>query len=276
MYRFRKIIGKCCSIFPKNKLFYPFYLATQLDIRTLDYKSRFVSDALDGFSVCYASDIHYNRHFGKERLISLIEKINALHPDMVLLGGDYGDDVKSGSAFFEEIPSIHAKHGVFAAIGNHDLIGTKQDITQMLKQAEKRGIRFLINEKTRVGSLPLIISASDDSKYGKPDLQLLAPLGQSEDFLLYFPHSPDIMPHILKKGTERLFDLALCGHTHAGQIRIFGKTLKSSSKYGDRYRYSWKREENHDIFISSGIGTSIIPARLGTRPELYLFTLKKA
>ena len=70
------------------------------------------------------------------------------------------------------------------------------------------------------------------------------------------------------------FQLALCGHTHGGQVVLFNRALKSPSDYGEKYRTGWKKENGVDIMISNGVGTSFLPVRLGARPQIHLITLK--
>jgi len=85
------------------------------------------------------------------------------------------------------------------------------------------------------------------------------------------PHSPDLVPEAKQAGLR--FDLALCGHTHGGQIALRGRSLYPSSRYGDRYRMGWVNENDSDIFITCGVGTSVLPMRVGTMPEIHRFNL---
>ncbi|HUM61301.1 MAG TPA: metallophosphoesterase, partial [Clostridia bacterium] len=66
----------------------------------------------------------------------------------------------------------------------------------------------------------------------------------------------------------------ICGHTHGGQIVFFGRSLHSSSEYGDRYRSGWYREQGADILVSEGVGTSILPMRVGTRSQIHRLILR--
>lgn len=271
-----KAISRFFSYFPKCKLCYPFYLASRLYFKKEDFVCDALPDELNNFKICYASDIHFGSMLRKDRALKLVEHINELKADLVLLGGDFGEDAEEGARFFNVIPTIRAKHGVFACIGNHDLIGDKSYIKILIEEASQKNIRFIVNEKIKLEGLPLFLSSCDDIKKGKPKFDYLKE--ENEGFHIFFPHSPDVFPEILNKAfnseNKKLFDLSIAGHTHAGQVRLFNKTLHSSSKYGDRYRYGWLNEMGHSIFVSSGVGTSLLPIRLGTRPEYYLITLK--
>jgi predicted MPP superfamily phosphohydrolase len=67
--------------------------------------------------------------------------------------------------------------------------------------------------------------------------------------------------------------LTLSGHTHGGQVRLFGWSPVVPSRYGNRYAYGPVREGVRDIVISGGIGCSILPVRFGVTPEITLIEL---
>ena len=86
--------------------------------------------------------------------------------------------------------------------------------------------------------------------------------------------SPDILPEAEKQAGFR-FDLALCGHTHGGQLVVFGRSLHSSSAYGDTYARGWMDAHGGKLLVTHGVGTSLLPMRLGVRPQIHRITLKR-
>ena len=88
--------------------------------------------------------------------------------------------------------------------------------------------------------------------------------------LIALTHNPDIFPRLPQR-----VPLLLAGHTHGGQVRfpLIG-TVVESSRYGDRYVRGHVIENNHHLFVTTGIGTSIMPVRFGVTPEIVLLTLK--
>lgn len=271
-------IGRMLTYIPTGKLFYPFYLARQLYYTQEEYASRSLPPEWDGFTIAYASDIHLGPMFKKNRAIDIAEKINALNADIILLGGDYGETTQTSIDFFHVIPELKAKHGVLAAIGNHDLHGTDAEIEELRRVMASKHITLLRNEcyVLKGKEADIRFCSTDDTRLGLPDPGILH--AKKDDvrqaFTVFFPHSPDILPDLLSDARKH-FDVAICGHTHGGQIALFGHSLHSSSKYGDRYRSGWKRENNHDIFISNGVGTSLMPIRLGAPPQYHKITLKR-
>ncbi|CUH81466.1 phosphodiesterase YaeI [Tritonibacter multivorans] len=78
-------------------------------------------------------------------------------------------------------------------------------------------------------------------------------------------HEPDVFPTV----PDRV-DLTLSGHTHGGQIRLFGWSPRVPSRFGNRYAYGHVREGGRDLVVSGGIGCSILPVRFGVVPEITL------
>jgi predicted MPP superfamily phosphohydrolase len=88
--------------------------------------------------------------------------------------------------------------------------------------------------------------------------------------LIALTHNPDIFPQVPSR-----VNLLLAGHTHGGQVRfpLIGSVVESS-KYGERYEAGHVVENGHDLFVTTGIGTSIQPVRFGVPPEIVLLVLK--
>lgn len=259
------------------KALYPFWLSAQLDTAEEEAVFPNLPGGLDGLTIAYASDIHYGAFFGRERAADLAERLNALNADLILLGGDYGETAATGAAFFGVIPPLEARLGVYGAMGNHDLIGSGREIAQLEEAAAKSGVRLLRNGAAviRQGGDSLLLCATDDILKGRPDLGPLLPAMQASPFTIFAPHSPDILPQAEKTAGFR-FDLALCGHTHGGQIVLFGHSLHSSSRYGDTYARGWMDVQGGRLMVSCGVGTSLMPIRLGVRPQIHKITLRKA
>ena len=81
-------------------------------------------------------------------------------------------------------------------------------------------------------------------------------------------HEPDIFPKVPARVA-----LTLSGHTHGGQVRLFGYSPVTASRFGNRYAYGHVREDGRDLVVSGGLGTSIFPVRFGVRPEIVLIAL---
>ena len=261
---------------PKNKKWlYPFYLAGQLDLTEEEYFSASLPEAFDGLKVAFASDIHFGPLFHREEADRLIDRLLSFKSDLILLGGDYGNKLSNSTAFFEYIPAFSPMTPVLAVLGNHDYGKPGESLEPLFDAMRKKNVIPLVNKAHFIirENSQLAILGPDDIKCGNPDLKSLKIAAQAADFSIFLPHSPDIIPLAQEAGLD--YHLAVCGHTHGGQIVLFGRSLHSSSSYRDRFRTGWVKENGRDILVSNGVGTSILPMRLGTRPQIHKITLRR-
>ncbi len=260
---------------PRDKpLLYPFYLAGRVNVRKEEVPLNRLPLPFDGLTISYASDIHFGDYLTGEQAVRLFHQLLSFGSDLIILGGDYGQNDKQSLQFFREIPSFPSSVPVLAVLGNHDY-GHKADRMSVLLDAMKeRNVIPLVNGVWMMdkGDKILAVCAPDDIKCGAPDFRPLTEEARRADFVIFSPHSPDLIPEAYAEGFP--FHLALCGHTHGGQIALFGRSLLASSRYGNRYRAGWYHENGAVIHVSSGVGTSILPVRLGTRAEIHQFTLR--
>ena len=99
--------------------------------------------------------------------------------------------------------------------------------------------------------------------------ELLSKVAEDKPIIL-LAHEPDIMPQV----PDRV-SLVLSGHTHGGQVRLFGWSPVVPSRFGNRYAYGHIREQC-DLIVSGGLGCSIVPVRFGVLPEIVLVSITGA
>ena len=270
-------IGRLLAKLPASSpLLYPLYLAAQLDTVEETYASSALPPEFDGLRVAFLSDIHYGFLFKEERVRRLVERVNALRADVVLLGGDYGEHSDGALTFFQLKPGFHANIAVLATFGNHDRTHPDSNVPKIQAAMRADGIVPLLNEVyflARAGK-KLAFASTDDWINGTPAVKHVARLCRDADFTVYFPHNPDTLPATYTLRGGPFYQLALCGHTHGGQITVAGYTIKYSSEYRRRFLTGWRRENGVDIMVSNGVGTTSLPLRLGAKPQLHLITLK--
>lgn len=273
MSRLLRFTGKI----PNNsKILYPFWLAARLDTVEENLYFDKLPEYLDGLVIAFASDPHYGAFLSRERVIDLSRRLDKMQADIVILTGDYGQDAKTAADFFDILPKVKARYAVFASLGNHDHMGSRAEIANLASIIEKSGIRLLANtaEILQINGSSLCICATDDILEAKPDFAPLKDAAAQSDFTIFAPHSPDIIPQALTE-PGFCFDLALCGHTHGGQLVMFGRSLLSSSRFGDKYRTGLIDLLGKQLLVSNGVGTSLLPIRVGTRPQIHRVTLHK-
>lgn len=230
-------------------------------------------------------------HMPLSRWGRIIDAANELEADMILLLGDYvaGHFFRTGTVLVadmaREAKRLRAPLGVHAIIGNHDwwddLTAQKAGVGPTLAQMalEDNNIPVLVNQASRLmkDSLPFWLSATDSIvavKKGRGRFasraDLKAALSQISDDapVIHLAHEPDLFTKI----PDRV-SLTLSGHTHGGQVRLFGWSPVVPSAYRNRFAYGHVIEDNRHLIVSGGLGCSIMPVRFGVPPEITLIDL---
>lgn len=235
-------------------------------------------DGIRELRIVYVSDVHAGPFLGESRVRDLINRINGLNADIVLLGGDYAQDSASAIEFFRTLPSIYSRYGVYAVVGNHDRTQPESNLMQLRTAMHNAGVTPLINSVTRVrvGSGTIWLAGVDDVNCGHPQLTQIASQVHKEDFVVFLCHSPAIIPQALEaldaSGQHSWFDLGLFGHTHGGQVNLFGQLVRDES-VPEAYFSGWTRVNRTALLTSRGYGSSVLPIRLFCRPQIHLITV---
>ena len=270
-------LGRLLAMVPVTcVLLYPFYLAGQLDtVENVRFFAQLPA-AFDGLRIVYLSDIHFGTYFKEARVRALVERVNALEPDLIILGGDYAEDSDTAIDFFALRPEFRAKYAVIGVLGNHDRTPPESNLPLLEAEMRAANVTPLINQTLTLekDGFRLALAGIDDYYNGHPDLDAVAADCRSADFAIFLPHTPDVMPLVSAMPGGPFCQMALCGHTHGGQIALFGHAIKSSSDYGDRYLSGWYQESGVEMMVSNGVGTSFLPLRMGARPQIHLITLR--
>jgi len=232
--------------------------------------------ALHGLRVAALADLHAGGwHMSAARLDQIVARTNAEHPDLVLLLGDFVSSATLGGRVEAEtigrsLAALHAPLGVFAVLGNHDWWFDGERVRRTLESA---GIPVLDDRAialARGGTRFFVAGIAD---YLTRDADPLRPLRRSavpaDAPLLFITHNPDVFPAVPPQAA-----LTLAGHTHGGQLRLplFGAPVVPS-RFGQRYAAGHVVEGGRHLFVTTGLGTSILPLRLGVPPEIALLTL---
>lgn len=260
-------------------LAYPFAEPFMLETESISLTSADLPPDVGQLRLVYLTDIHAGPFFSQDRVDDLISAVNRLNADIVLLGGDYANDSDGAIAFFKSLPHINSRYGVYAVPGNHDRTVPESNLSLLKAAMVSAGVTPLVNDVAgvRIGASTIYLAGIDDVDNGWPDLAAVASRVRQEDYVIFLSHSPEIVPEAHKaqdaSGRHMWFDLGLFGHTHGGQIAFVGDLL-NISHVNNRYQKGWLVENRANLLISRGIGTSVLPIRLGNRPQLHLITVK--
>lgn len=275
-------------------LLYAYFIEpTRLVVNERIVKVKRLDPAFNGLRIAMISDIHGGSNgVTDEKLRRIVEMANAADPDITVLLGDYVSQTGGGPISNRElkmpmrqiadgIAGLKAKLGVFAVLGNHD--GWYDD-ESTAAELTRVGYRVLQNEVVTVqfnGKPIRLLGLKDHLKldngwYNTVPMarKLISESGTGDVIVL--EHSPDTLRTIsgaLSIGPE--FKLFLAGHTHGGQVwfPIVGAPIVPSS-FGQRYAAGHVRDNDVDMFVTTGIGTSVLPIRFLVPPEIAVITLQ--
>lgn len=222
---------------------------------------------LEGFTIVQLSDLHLGDLTSSKQLRRIVERVNALKPDLICVTGDALDgDISHDGVYGEILGSLRARHGVAAVTGNHEFYA---GIEKFLKLARLCRWRVLRNQSWIIDGKIAVVGLEEDSakRFKLPGPDLKAALrnvpAALPKVLLY--HQPTGFAEAARQG----IGLQLSGHTHAGQIPPTDFLVWLIFKYpAGLYRSG----QSH-IYTSSGTGTWGPPMRFLSRSEIVKLTL---
>jgi len=227
---------------------------------------------LDGFTIAQLSDLHLDLVHGKNWLASVVERTNALEPDLIAITGDLAEgSVTQFAGEVEPLRDLSAPHGIFFVTGNHEYF---HDLPGWLGLLSGFGVRVLRNERVFIGggNGGFDLAGVDDHDGGRiapghgPDLPKALQDRDASHPVVLLAHQPRIIDDAVRHGV----DLVLSGHTHGGQIWPFSYLVYLQQPYVK----GLKERDGTKLYLSSGTGFWGPPMRLGTTAEITLITLR--
>ena len=253
-----------------------FIQRTDFHVREVDIPLAGLPSDLDGLRILQLSDIHLSAFLSEAEFARVVDEALQLHPHLAVVTGDlisgHSDPL---DACIRQLARVKADAGVFGCMGNHERFARAEDYTA--RQSANVGIRFLRGEAQalRFGNATLNLAGQDfqsqreRGRYLRGAERLIVPGATN----LLLQHNPDVFPVAARQG----YNLLLAGHTHGGQVRV--EILDQSinpARFFTPYVYGLYRQGNAAAYVTRGIGTIGIPARIGAPPEISLLRLRKA
>ena len=231
--------------------------------------------AADSIKVAVFSDTHFSEYYTLDNFKNVIAAINNRAPDIILFCGDlidnYGSYMGNPETISGALSELTAPMGKYAVFGNHDYGGGARNAYGEIM--ESGGFVVLRNEFVRFDEMKLNLIGLDDFIFRYGDANLARSGSLSDYFNFLFCHEPDIIDSILDSDV----DFMTAGHTHGGQINIPGYTHIYYPPYGQNYTkgvYRFENDRQTTLYVNSGLGTTKLPFRFMSAPEITFITLQ--
>lgn len=226
--------------------------------------------------IVQVSDLHI-RSFGATEA-RVIDAISAARPDVIVHTGDMLESPRGLAPlaeFLDRCPGVPS----FAIAGNWEY-ASRVPLPTIVRLCERAGIEWLLNRSVVVshGGTAVRLTGLDDLRCGRPDADAALADAESVPNHLVLAHCPASRDRVVLPPRHAV-DFMLSGHTHGGQVAPFGITLVLPKDSGG-YVAGWYGRREHSsrppLYVSRGIGTSVIRVRIGSVPELAVFDWRLA
>ena len=238
-------------------------------IKEYTVESEKIPPCFDGYKVAFISDIHYPSLFGKKRLPKLVRSLKNIAPDILLMGGDYVTDNDSIDALFTALSAAEPSHGTYAVLGNHE----RKNAALIERSMNRYGIELLTDERVQLckDSCAIFLVGVRDGFAVDTIAPRLVNEASDSAFVILLVHTPDYAERSLSTA-----DLVLSGHTHGGQVSLFGLyTPVKNTAYGTRFLRGYNQTAlGTTVITTNGVGTSRKKVRFCVPSEIVVITLR--
>ena len=243
-------------------------------------------EALDGFRIGQITDVHVGEFIDADHVRRAVEAMNAAGCDLQVMTGDLIDDLSQLDATFAALERCDARHGMLAVIGNHEIWRGEREVLEAYERSAARGgVRLLLDGNTVLehdGARLHVVGVDYPMIRGgghrvAPDLRERLMRASAEkaftgvpagETTLCLTHHPDYFPIAAERGAH----LTLAGHTHGGQVALFGMPIFRAAYEFMLGRYRIGRSH---LYVSGGTG-HWFPFRVGVPAEVTVLTLRAA
>ena len=229
-----------------------------------------LSAGLEGISIAQISDLHFRGDSNLNK--SLLKALAAKPPQVLVLSGDIIDNRLRLDGLKEFLAAINRDQtDIFACMGNWEHVAYFTPMS-LAREYVSVGVKLLVGRET-LSRGGLWVAATDDCyiRQGQHE-QLVRSAGFKKGTRLLFTHSPSILDKF--PPGDNVWDLALAGHTHGGQVNL-GPIMFWLPPHSGRFVSGLYQTVSGPAYISRGVGTALLNVRFNCRPELAYFTLTR-
>jgi uncharacterized protein len=255
-----------------EEVFAPSAFSQEPEVTETEIWLRRLPAAFDGLRIVQLTDIHHSVYIPIETVQDVVRTANRLHPDLLALTGDF---VTLSPSYIwpvaRALGKLRARFGVFAVLGNHDFQVDANEVTRALHAQHIRVLRNTHHALRSRGST-VWLAGVDDLWWNADDFDAALASIPAREAKILLCHNPIG----IRQAVEHGVDLVLSGHTHGGQVRLpLVGSVRGRSKLGERFVEGWNRLDGTQIYVSRGIGQSVVPLRVNCPPEITCLTLRR-
>ena len=244
-----------------------------LDIVHHTISGPLIPKGFSGIKIAQFSDTHLGFQFGLKQLEKIIAKMNANRPDIVLFTGDLLDnptDCKQPERISALLAAIQAPLGKFCVYGNHDHGGNGTILYETIMTDANFTVLQNRNAAIHFNGDDIYIAGIDDASLGYPQWEPTFRNVPQHGCCLFLCHAPDLADQALHYPASIQFS----GHSHGGQVKIpfWGPLITPA--YAKKYVEGLYEFPGMKLYVNKGLGTTRLPLRFLSRPELTIFTLR--
>ncbi|MFL5357519.1 metallophosphoesterase [Archangium sp.] len=251
------------------------------EVRQVEVRLRGLPQALDGFRIGQITDIHVGAFIDAEYVRAAVEAMNEAKVDLQVMTGDLIDDLTQLDGTMAALEACRAPHGMLAILGNHEHWRGLPPILEAYAASARRGspVRLLVDEaqvlehagqRVRVVGVDYPMGTRRAMRAKMERMRRSAEVAfqgaSADEVVICLSHHPDFFPFALERGAR----LTLAGHTHGGQVAVFGMPL---FRFAFDYMLGRYRRGDGQLYVSGGTG-HWLPFRLGVPAEVSIFTLR--
>lgn len=239
---------------------YGIWNGTQLTLSSYEVSLPKQGSSLDSLHVVHLSDLHLGGTVKDQEITKIVERVQALSPELIVITGDLFDEASSESQklrFIEEIKKWKPKYGIYYICGNHEY--TSYQLKLNLNRLKDAGVHVLEDETITIDGAFSIVGRKDRLKKRLTATELLEKVDSSLPVFV-LDHRP-YYQDLLQVDHEVL---QLSGHTHNGQIFPFQPFYRLIGECA----YGFCQSKNVQLIVTSGAGTGGVPMRIGSTREI--------
>ena len=241
----------------------------RLEVNEITVQSDQIPQEFNGTDIMVIGDLHYGEFVDEDRVEEVVNRSNEYNPDIVVLVGDYVTDNEDDvDVVISQLDNLESNYGVYAVLGNND---PKNKTEQAINASSH--INSIRNNGTWIekGGARIRLGGVGDMSTDFQNARVTTGEVADDEFIILAYHNPNYFDTL----NHSRVDLSIAGHTHGGQVNLFGfSPWVEASEDGNKYLSGLFKEGMGQLVVTNGVGTTKLPFRFMATPQITHITLE--